>query len=148
MVERWNKMTVADKDAEFLDEYNHVVSDGSIPNGEDDKKTDDEEKENSYVNMELGLPRKDDDGLMDTIVKRRELDDEGKVAGKTNNNPLLDTRAYKVEFADSTTEVLTTNIIEDNLLAQVNEEGHHPTILDEMAKTIIRQTTKKKKISM
>ena len=44
--------------------------------------------------MELWLPRKDGDGLMHSIVKRRELDDEGKAVETINNNPLLDTRSY------------------------------------------------------
>ena len=73
-----------------------MISDGSILSGEDDNKTDDEEKEDSYVNTKLGLPRKDDDGLMHTIVKRRKLDDAEKAVGNMNNDPLLDTRAYKV----------------------------------------------------
>ena len=34
-VERWNKLAVVDEDPEFLDEFNDVISDGSIPNGED-----------------------------------------------------------------------------------------------------------------
>ena len=44
MVERRNKLTVADEYPEFLDEYNCVISDGSIPNCEDNNNTDDEEK--------------------------------------------------------------------------------------------------------
>ena len=41
MLEQWNKLTVADDDPEFLDEYNRVIRDGSIPNVEYDNKTDD-----------------------------------------------------------------------------------------------------------
>ena len=41
--------------------------------------------------MELGLPIKDDDGLMHAIVKRRKLGDEGKAVVNIKNNPLLDT---------------------------------------------------------
>ena len=82
--------------------------------------------------MEPGLPRKDDDGLMHVIVKRLKLDDEGKYDRKMNNNPLLDTRAYEVWFADDTTEVLTANTISENLLAQIDEEGHRQIILDEI----------------
>ena len=44
MVELWNKLTVADKDREFLDEYNSLISDGSISNGKEDNKIDDKEK--------------------------------------------------------------------------------------------------------
>ena len=32
VIDRWNNMTVADEDTELLDEYNRVISDGSIPN--------------------------------------------------------------------------------------------------------------------
>ena len=53
-----------------------------------------------------------------------------------NNDPLLDTRAYKVEFADRTTGVLTDNIIANNLLAQVNEEVNLQMILDEIIERI------------
>ena len=74
--------------------------------------------------MELGLPRKDDNGLMHAILKRRKRDDEVMAVGNMYNNPLIYTRAYKVQFSDSTTEVLTANIIDKNLLAQVNKEGH------------------------
>ena len=121
MVERWNNLTIADEDPEFLDEYNCVISDGSIPNDEDDNETYDEKQEESYVNIEIGLSRKDDYGLMNAIVKRRKLDGEGKAVRNMKNNPPLDTRAYKVGFAGGTTEVLTPNIISDNLLAQINE---------------------------
>ena len=56
---------------------------------------------------------------MHAIVKRSNMDDEGKDVVTMNNNPLLDTREYKVEFSDGTTEVLTTNIFSENLLTQV-----------------------------
>ena len=101
---RWNKLTVSDEDPEFLDEYNRVISDRSIPNREDYNDTDDEEKEDGYVNMELGFPRKYDGGLMHAIVKKRDLDEEVKDVGTVNNNPLIDNRSYAVEFSDSTTE--------------------------------------------
>ena len=70
-----------------------MISDRSIPNGEDNNDTDEKEQEYRYVNMEIGLLRKDDGKLMHTIVKRRKLDDEVKAVGNMNNNPLLDTRA-------------------------------------------------------
>ena len=82
--------------------------------------------------MELGLPREYDDRLMHLIVKRRKMDDEGKAVGNMNNNPLLDTWAYEVEFADGTTEVITANIIADNILAQFDEEGHRQMIIYEI----------------
>ena len=83
--------------------------------------TDDKEKENIYVNMELGLPRKDYDRLMHAIVKRCKLNNEGKAVGNINNNPLIDTIPYEVEFIDGTNEVINANIIIENLLARVDE---------------------------
>ena len=70
-----------------------MITYGSIPNGEDDNETDDKFQEDGYVNMEVGLPRKYYDGLMHAVVKRRNLDDEGKDVGTMNNNPQLGTRA-------------------------------------------------------
>ena len=35
-------MTIADEDPEFPDEYNRVISAGSIPNSEDDNETGEE----------------------------------------------------------------------------------------------------------
>ena len=44
MLEWWNKPTVADEDTEFIDDYNRVISDESIPNCEDDNETNDKEQ--------------------------------------------------------------------------------------------------------
>ena len=41
-----------------------MISDVSIPNGEDDSNTYLQRKSDSHVNMEPGLPRKGDDELM------------------------------------------------------------------------------------
>ena len=71
--------------------------------------------------MKLGLLRREDGGLMHAIVKRRKLDYEGKIVGIMNNNSLLDTRAYEVEFYDSTTKFLPANIVSENLLVQVDD---------------------------
>ena len=65
--------------------------------------------------MELGLLRIYDDGLIHIIVKICKLDDEGKDVGTMNNNPLIDTREYEVDFSDGVTEALTANIIAENL---------------------------------
>ena len=125
-------MTVADEDPELRDEYNCVISDVSIPNGEENNKIYDKKKENSYVSMELGLPIKDDYGLMRAIVKRHKLDDEGKNIRNLNYNPLLDTIVYEVEFSDGTTEVITASIIANNMLVQVDEEVHCQMLSDDI----------------
>ena len=67
---------------------------------------------------------------MQTIVNKRKMDDEKNPVVKMNNNPILDTISHRVKFYDVTTKVITANIIANNLLAQVDEKGHHQMILD------------------
>ena len=44
-----------------------------------------------------------------------------KKIGTEHRNPLIDTRAYELEFIDGSTETLISNIIDKKLLAQVNK---------------------------
>ena len=81
--------------------------------------------------MELGI-RRDDEGLHRARVKWRAVDQDGRPIGRPSNNPLLDSRRYKVEYLDGTTEVLTANIIADNLLDQVDDQGHRHLMIDEI----------------
>ena len=67
---------------------------------------------------------------MNAIVKRRNLYNDGKAVRNMKNKPLLNTRAYKVDFADGKTKYLTANIISNNLLAQVDDDGHRIMLLD------------------
>ena len=82
--------------------------------------------------MELGLPRAADDSLVHATVKRRAVDNEGRPIGKSSTNPILDSRAYEVEFIDGQTEVLTANVIAENILSQINEDGHRHMMISEI----------------
>jgi hypothetical protein len=44
----------------------------------------------------------------------------------------LDSRAYEVEYSDGYTESLTANLIAENLIAQVDEEGRRQMMLNEI----------------
>ena len=81
--------------------------------------------------MELGI-RRDDEGLHCARVKRRAVDQDGWPIGIPSNNPLFDSRKYEVEYLDGMTEVLTANIIAENLLAQVDDQGHSHLMIDEI----------------
>ena len=70
--------------------------------------------------------------LYHAVVRRRVIDDNGNPVGKANDNPILDTRQYEVEFLDGTTEILTANTIADNLLSQVDDEGHKQLLLSKI----------------
>ncbi len=77
---------------------------------------------NQYIEMQLALSRGGKGEAVHTKVKRQVQDEEGNV-GNANNNPLLDSQKYKVEYVNRYVEELTNNIIVENLIAQVNEEG-------------------------
>ena len=66
---------------------------------------------------------------MHAILKQRKLDDYGNPIGTESTNQLVDTRAYEIEFIDGTTEILIANIIVENLLAHIYEEGHRQLLL-------------------
>ena len=131
----WNKLSIAGEDPEFLEELDRVISDSSIPDGPDDNMSNDKEEPtpvpgihdqetvfiDGYVGMELGLPRGEDDSLMHAIVKRSKIDDNGNPIVSESTNLLVDIRDYEIEFIDGTIETLTTNIISENLLVQVDE---------------------------
>ena len=87
--------------------------------------------EDSYLDMELGI-RRDDEGLCHARVKRRAVDEDDKPIGRPSNNPLLNSRQYEIEYLDGTTEVLTANIIAENLLAQVDYQGHRHSMIYEI----------------
>ena len=59
------------------------------------------------------------------------MDKNNLSIGKPNSNPTLDSRKYEVEYLDGTLEVLSANIIAENLTSQVDNEGHRNCMLDE-----------------
>jgi hypothetical protein len=119
------------EDQEFLDEFNRVIDDETLKHADDIHQSEYGESD-PYLTMELGLARGDDDSLHHARVTKRMKDDEGNPIGTASNNPLLDSRQYEVEFDDGTTEILTANVIAENLLAQVDEEGRHQKMLEEI----------------
>ena len=44
-------------------------------------------------------------------------DANGNVMGRSNTNPILDTRTYQVEFVGGNVTELTTNVISDSMYA-------------------------------
>ena len=63
-------------------------------------------------------------------VKRWAVDVEGNPIGMANDNPMLDTRQYEVEYHTGETEILSANVIAENLIAQVDEEGNRQLLID------------------
>ena len=52
--------------------------------------------------------------------------------GNVNINHIMDTCRYKVEFEDGTIEFLPANILAENILSQVDEDGHKQLLFEEI----------------
>ena len=81
-----------------------------------------EEIEN-YLHSEVLLPQ-NGAHMRTAKVIGRSKDTDGFNIGEYNSNPLLDTRVYDVMFPDGAVDQYAANVIADNLLSQVDEEGH------------------------
>ena len=75
---------------------------------------------NTYLNMELALPR-DEPGPEFASVTKRLRDNNGLPIGTANQNPILDIRMYEVEYQDGHKASLSANAMDQNMFAQVNE---------------------------
>ena len=67
-----------------------------------------------------------------TKVISRKRDADGKVIGKSNSNPILDTRIYQVKFPDGAVAEYSANIIAENILSQVDSDGYTHSFLSEI----------------
>ena len=114
------------KDEEFVSEYKRVIDSKLIPEADDEIGEPD-----PYLDMELAIQR-GKEGPVKARVKKRAMDDEGRPIGKSNNNPLLDYRQYEVVYEDGHSEILTANVIAENLLSQVDDRGHRRLMIDEI----------------
>ena len=52
--------------------------------------------------------------------------------GVANNNPILDTCEYVVEFMDGHEDTMTANLIAEQLISQVDDDGNRQVLLDEI----------------
>lgn len=84
-----------------------------------------------YLNMEFTQPR-GGDGPRVARVKKRMKGGKNKPIGIANDNPILNTRMFEVEFLDSSTVAMLVNSITENLLVQVDSDGYWQMILDKV----------------
>jgi len=107
------------EDSEFVEKYNKLISDESIKQVEEVTS----DSYDPYLRMEISLPRGGDTTPIAAHVKRRATTTNDQPIGTAHANPLIDTRQYEVEFVDGYSEALSVNILAENLIAQVDQEG-------------------------
>jgi hypothetical protein len=69
---------------------------------------------------------------VESYSKEPSLVGNGKLLGKAKPNPALDTSLYEVEFEDGRVEAYVANQIAESIYAQVDDEGHQYSLLDEI----------------
>jgi hypothetical protein len=85
---------------------------------------------NNYLSAELMLPK---GGVMvKGRVTVRKHDRDGNPVGRANDNPILDTRTFIVDFDDGNQTVLTDNMIAEPLYLQCDPDGNQYVLLEEI----------------
>ena len=56
--------------------------------------------------------------------------EDGSTVGTYDDNPMLNTLVYDVEFPDGTVKEYSANVIAENLYSQVDTDGHSHILLD------------------
>ena len=83
-----------------------------------------------YLTAELLLPH--GHTMERAQVLYRHKDKAGLPIGRRDDSLILDSRMYNIEFPDGSTEVLTANLIAENLHYLVDEQGQQFQIMEEI----------------
>jgi len=86
------------------------------------------EELDDYVGAEVLLPL--GDRMMSGRVRGRKRDQEGTLRGVRNQNPILDTRTYEVEFPNGEAAAYAANVIAENMYAQCDAEGNQYLLME------------------
>ena len=80
-----------------------------------DRKVPTPDANDNYVNALVMLPRGNSYARGKVIGRKRDAD--GNDVGRSNDNPILDTREYSVEFDDGEVSKLTEHVIAESMYA-------------------------------
>jgi hypothetical protein len=82
-----------------------------------------------YIGTNVLLPGHDGIDVL-CVVKGRKRDSLGNLIGESNQNPILDSRIFKVEYPDGHLEEYSTNVIAESLYANADDDGFSTGIFD------------------
>ena len=80
------------------------------------------------INTEISLPR--GDKLSMGKVVRYAFNKHGELVGAYNDNPILNSHLYEVEFSDGEVKEFVENILAENFMSQVDYNVNHSEFLD------------------
>ena len=113
---------------DFEEAFLRIISDKDLPEA-DDRFTPD--SYNGYLHMELAFDRGDDSPSFAKVTKRLR-DTQVLPIGTANENPILETRIYEVEYLYGFTTSMAANSIAENMFAQADEDGNYHVLFDEI----------------
>ena len=108
-------------DPEFFEEFAKSFDNPEIKEAEEEF---DPDSFDGYINMKLSITPPGTTDKQHARVVKRMKDHAGNPIGVSNANPLLDTRVYEVEYVDGHIAAMSANAIAENLLSQVDPDGH------------------------
>ena len=111
----------------YSDDHQDAAPDAA-PDASPKHLTPTQEIGDNYLNMELMLPR--GGTLARGRVTERKRDHKGNFIGRSNANPILDTREYKVKFEYGDVTKLNANAIAESMYAMCNKNGDHILLFD------------------
>jgi hypothetical protein len=80
------------------------------------------------IHSEIHLPQGEE--MRAAKVLRHSRNEDGEIVGTHNENPLMNTLVYDVEFPDGEVREYSANILAENMYAQDDADGHTHTMLD------------------
>ena len=85
----------------------------------------------SYIGAKIVVPGRNAEQVL-AKVKRRKRDSAGNLIRQENENPILDSRVYELEFPDGRLEEFSVNVLAENLFNQADDDGWDSGILKEI----------------
>ena len=102
--------------------------DGDPIDPSDNKPVFEHSLSDTLIGAEVLLPQ--GENLKSAKVKGRHTNEDGNVVGAFDNNPLLNSLIYDVEFPDGTIREYAANVIAQNMYSSLDESGFSQLILD------------------
>ena len=116
-------------DPYFTEEFYGVISDNEVKEADETFTPD---VYDTYLNMELAIPQGDSLKPMLARASKRLIDANVLPIWLDNENPILDTRMYEVQYLDGEKTSLVVSNIAENLFAQINDDGNCQVLMDEI----------------
>ena len=125
-VEDWGELA---SDPLFVEEFQKIHNNPDIPEAD---AIQGDLLDDTYLNMELSLPRGKNNKAQYARVTKRLRDTDGIPIGTSNDYPIMDTCLYEVEYLDGYKESIAANELAIYLFSQVDEDGNRFVLFDEI----------------